>query len=245
MSKLRTKQVGDAVRGIKEFHAIGLRLPEKKPFRESYNQGAIQDAGKRVGMGTEVARQARQFADPQAGYTRDELLELCALISEVQTAQDDGLPVFSRTHAIRMLSVPKRRRAKLQREAIKNSWSTSRLEAEITAKFGTRRAGGRKRRVPSDAVGLLIQMEQMCESWRRLLQAVDLKEENLDHAVLTDLPHGVRRQVLVVGKALAALQEAVTDELAKQVPGRGVRHQYQEVDEDGKGKKAARSRSGG
>ena len=108
----------------------------------------------------------------------------------MQPGQDDGLAVFGRTHVIRLLSVrPRSTRAKLQRMAVVNGWSTSRLEAEIARRFGTRRDGGRRRAIPADAVGLLTQVEGMCETWGRLVAATDRKKSGggSDHAVGTSL----------------------------------------------------------
>lgn len=247
MSTGRARRVADAIRGIKDFHATGRKLPPKASHREAYNQGTIQTAGEQLGLSAEAARQARQLADPAAGYTAAELQELCTLIKDTQPDQDDALPVFGKTHLIRLLSVPRPRRPVLQRAAVRGAWSTARLESEIAAKFGTRRDGGRKRQVPQDVVGLLVQLEGVCEGWRRLLAAADqpATEEKVGHAVLEDLPEGVRRQARAVGRVVAALQEAVTEELAERLPKRHVRQPFREAeDEGGGGTKAAAKRSG-
>jgi hypothetical protein len=205
-------------------------VPPKQPHRDAYNQGTLETAGAQLGLSAEAARQARQLADPTAGYTADELRELCDLIREVQPDQDDDLPVFGKTHLVRMLTVPKSRRPALQRVAVRGAWSTARLESEIAARFGSRRAGGRKRRVPGDASGLLLQIEGMCEAWRRLLGEVDVDagDESPGHAVLADLPDAVRRQIRSAGRTLAALHELVTEELSEQIPTRQVRHQFRD-----------------
>jgi|GEM_PF-4539382 len=230
MSTARGRRVAEAVRAIRELHAAGKKVPPKQSHRDAYNQGTLQAAGEQLGLSPEAARQARQLADPVVGYTADELRELCELIREVQPGQDDDLPVFGKTHLVRMLTVPKPRRAVLQRAAVRGAWSTARLESEIAARFGSRRAGGRRRRVPRDAAGLLVQIEGMCEAWRRLLAEVDVDddEETSAHAVLADLPDAVRRQVRAAGRTLATLQEVVTDELSERLPARHVRHQFRD-----------------
>ena len=247
MSTARGKRVAEAVRAIRELHAAGRKVPPKQPHRDAYNQGTLQVAGEQLGLSTEAARQARQLADPVAGYTADELRELCDLIREVQPGQADDLPVFGKTHLVRMLTVPKPRRPVLQREAVRGAWSTARLESEIAARFGSRRSGGRKRRVPRDAEGLLVQIEGMCEAWRRLLAEVDVDavEENPGHAVLADLPDAVRRQVRAAGRTVAALQNSVTHELRERLPARHVRHQFrdEEGDTDGEPPRTAARRA--
>ncbi|WP_439626998.1 hypothetical protein [Gemmata sp.] len=234
MSTARGRRVAEAVRAIRELHAAGRKVPPKQSHRDAYNQGTVQVAGEQLGLSAEAARQARQLADPAAGYTADELRELCDLIREVQPGQGDDLPVFGKTHLVRMLTVPKPRRPVLQRAAVRGAWSTARLESEIAAKFGSRRAGGRKRRVPQDANGLLIQIEGMCEAWRRLLTEIDVDvgEENPGHAVLADLPVAVARQVRAAGRTVAALQEVVTEELRERLPARHVRHQFRDDEGD-------------
>jgi hypothetical protein len=230
MSTARERRVAEAVRAIRELHATGRKVPPKQSHRDAYNQGTLEEAGEQLGLSTEAVRQARQLADPVAGYTAYELRDLCDLIREVQPDQDDALPVFGKTHLVRMLTVPKSRRAALQRSAVRGAWSTARLEAEIAGRFGSRRAGGRRRRVPQDADGLLVQIEGMCEAWRRLLAEVDADdgEENPGHAVLADLPDAVRRQVRAAGRTLATLQELVTDELRERLPARHVRHHFRD-----------------
>lgn len=234
MSTARGRRVAEAVRAIRELHAAGRKVPPKQAHRDAYNQGTLEAAGEQLGLSAEAARQARQLSDPVAGYTADELRELCELIREVQPGQDDGLPVFGKTHLVRMLTVPKSRRAALQRTAVRGAWPTARLEAEIAARFGSRRAGGRKRRVPRDAAGLLVQIEGMCEAWRRLLAEVDVDaaEEQPGHAVLADLPDAVRRQVRAAGRTLATLQEVTTDELRERLPARHVRHHFRDDEGD-------------
>src|SRR6185436_18409035 len=97
----------------------------------------------------DTLRKARQFADPVEGYTAKELKELCVLIDQVQSCQDPRLPLFTKTHVIRLLSVRSRTQRKhLQQKAVRQAWSIAQLKGEIAKRYGTRREGGRRRYLP-------------------------------------------------------------------------------------------------
>ena len=120
----------------------------------TYQQDVLGVTGERLGVHSETVRQARQFADPESGYTQAEVEELCRAIRDIQSESEAG-GVFSKTHVVRILTIPKATRAKFQMEAIRGGWSTNRLESEISSRFGSRRQGGRKREIPREAAGLL------------------------------------------------------------------------------------------
>lgn len=229
VAETRKQKVEGAIKAIKDFHTLGVSLPEKQDHKDAYDQGTIEAEAKKKGISGDTLRKARQFADPKEGCTASELRELVKFIREVQPDQDDKLAVFSKTHIIRLVSVPKRRRLSLQKKAIEEGWSTAKLETEIATRYGTRRSGGRKGHVPRDAIGLLTQIEKMCETWRRWLAEVtpDATEDDADveHAMLAELPKAIQQQVRSVGAGLAELQKSVTAELKTRRPGRDVRHQ--------------------
>jgi len=229
VAESRKQKVEGAIKVIKDFHALGLSLPEKQDHKDTYDQDIIKTEAEKKGINGDTLRKARQFADPEDGYSARELKELVKLIREVQLNKDDKLAVFSKTHIIRLVSVPKRWRLSLQKKAIEEGWSTAKLETEIATRYGTRRAGGRKGHVPRDTIGLLTQIEKLCETWRRWLAEVtpEATEDDAEpeHAMLADLPKAIQKQVRSVGAAFAELQKDVTEELKTRKPGRDVRHQ--------------------
>ena len=171
-------------------------------------------------------RKARQFATSEAGFTKDELDELCVFIIQNQMSQDATLPVFGKSHVIRLLTVrPKHRRKALQGAAIKNAWSVSRLEAEIGKRYGTRRDGGRQRRIPKDQADFFLQIEQMTERWRRWWREVTRKPEELkeQHVLLSDIPPEMGKKVKKASKAVIDLQTAVVEHLKEILPSRAQR----------------------
>jgi hypothetical protein len=237
VSQTRKAKVSAAVKAIRDFYALGRSLPKKQPHKHAYDQGTIDAEARKRGISPDTVRKARQFADPVAGYTPGEVNELCRLITAVQFRQGDDYAVFGRTHLIRLLSVKKHLRAGLQETAIRDGWSTGELEAQISARYGSRRDGGRKRRLPSDALGLLTQVERLCESWRRWVSLVtpgsDQPKGKITTPSLDDLPPGVRRLVREADAAMAKLHEGATNELKSRRPSRAIRHQFRRAEREG------------
>lgn len=227
MSQTRRQQVAAAVKAVRAFHELGRSLPAKASHKDGYGQGTVTVEAEKHGLNPDTVRKARQFADPVSGYTVAEVNALCRSIRDVQEGQDG--PVFGRTHLIRLLSVPKKQRGKVQAAAIENGWSTAELEAHIAARFGSRRDGGRKRRVPSDLPGVLVQLEGLCEGWRRWAEAVvgdesDDQERPVRKRV--ELPADLLESVLAATRAIADLHDEVNGELQTRRPRRAERKRF-------------------
>ena len=161
------RPVADPVAGeVAALRAVGRAVTEAgKEVSELHGAAAALGLGPGAPGSTDPRAVAALFkrvrADP--GLKR--------VITEVQPDQDDGYAVFTRTHVIRLLSVEALPCAS-SASAIRGGWSTAELEAQIAARYGTRRDGGRKRRFPGDALGLLAQLERLCETWRRWVTLV-------------------------------------------------------------------------
>jgi hypothetical protein len=227
MSQTRRQQVAAAVKAIRAFHELGRSLPVKASHKDGYGQGTVTVEAEKHGLNPDTVRKARQFADPVSGYTVAEVNALCRSIRDVQEEQD-GL-VFGRTHLIRLLSVPKKQRGKVQASAIENGWSTAELEAHIASRFGSRRDGGRKRRVPSDLPGVLVQLECLCEGWRRWAEAVvgdESDDQQRQVRKRLELPAGLLESVRAATRAIADLHDDVNGELQTRRPKRAVRKRF-------------------
>lgn len=205
-------EVQAALRRVRKFYDLGCKSLERSPGRMQY--GMMRDEASHFGLSEELLRKARQFADPEQGYTKDELRVIFAKCSKA------GFPLGT-THVIRWLTIPKRRRARIERLTITERWNLSRLEAEIALEFGSRKAGGRRRRIPADSLGILIQLEGLCDAWRRWCESLgrdpdDKEKQRTDR----DLPASVRRRLSVATKGVAELQGVVTAEIQRQKPNR-------------------------
>jgi hypothetical protein len=224
MSQPRSAQVRQAVRAIRDFHAVGRGLPPKGKFKDSYGEGVVATEAAAKGINEDTIRKARAFADPVAGYSAAELNELCDLIEVVQTGQTEkGMGVFRPTHVIRLLSVsPKSRRKELQERAIRQGWSTARLEAEIARRYGTRRAGGRKPARARTLDDWLAQTEKLCETWRRWDAALE-KTDTSGRVGQSEVPADVFQALRAATAKVGSLQNVLTEELASRAPGRRTR----------------------
>jgi len=220
MTMTRRAQVTAAIQQIRDFYRVGQELPPKQPHKEVVGRHIIDGEAKRLDMNPDTVRKARQFADPKVGYTRAELDELCRLIRDIQTQQTGEKSVFGRTNLIRMLTVPRRYRKAFQREAVENGWSFRELEAEIARRFGTRRQGGRRRRIPSGAANLLTQFKRMTDTWRRGLAELDTLLKAGERQVL---PGTIEEQLRAIGPTMRTLQETVLAELQAIRPSRQAR----------------------
>ncbi|MFO0881820.1 MAG: hypothetical protein U0840_31425 [Gemmataceae bacterium] len=192
--------VSQAIRDIRAYHDQGRQSLRDLPQRGEYGGGAIDGQAERLGWNPTRLRKARQFAHPEEGYSRDRLNELCRLLREHR-------PVFGVTHVALLVSVPWSQREELQRECVEGNWSTQELQTEIKRRFGSRRQGGRRRRVSSDPSHALVQLEEMAETWRRWLAVAGEQE------VLDALPEKVRERINAVNRAISRLREEVTGEL--------------------------------
>lgn len=227
MSQTRRQQVAAAVKAVRAFHELGRSLPAKASHKDGYGQGTVTAEAEKHSLNPDTVRKARQFADPVSGYTVAEVNALCRSIRDVQEEQDGA--VFGRTHLIRLLSVPKKQRAKVQAAAIENGWSTAELEAHIATRFGSRRDGGRKRRVPTDLPGVLVQLEGLCEGWRRWAEAAvgdESDDRDRQFRKRVELPTGLLESVLAATKAIADLHDEVNGELQTRRPFRAVRKRF-------------------
>lgn len=229
MSNKRREQVTLAVKRIKAFYRIGKGVRVKTTHKESYGLGEVENEAEKHDMNPDTLRKARVFADRDRGYTKKEVEELCMIIKEVQIEQDGS--IFGRTHVIRLLSVPKAQRADVQNMAINNGWSVGELETYIASNFGSRRDGGRKRRVPSDPVGLLVQLERLCEGWRRWSDTVTGDQKKAlprRKSKVEVLPADLHKSVIAATRAVSNLHEQVNRELQSRRPDRSVRKRFRD-----------------
>lgn len=246
MANSRRKQVLQAIQQIRAFHQMGRESVRERSGRGTYRDRAIDQEAEARELNADAVRKMRQFADPEAGYTPDELSELCRMIKTVQVDQDEHEGIFNRTHVIRLLTVrPKRRRAKLQTEAIEQGWTCAELEAEIARRFGTRRHGGRRRRVARGEAELMTQIERMCEEWRRWHEELTRLLKEGDQEKEPVLSAKVRRQVDDASEQLLGLQKTVVGQLGKIQPDRELRYAFKEKDapsQNGTSRKRSRSK---
>jgi hypothetical protein len=193
---------------LKRFHQIGRESLKRRGERVVYGGKQVEDEAGEREINPDLLRKLRQFADPEAGYDRGELAELCRLCLEHGRA-------WGLKHLVLIVRVPKAggRRAALQRQAIRGGWATSQLKDEILSRFGRRRSGGRKPAVRSDVRGVLGQIEAICLRWTRLHAELTADgQPRAAHPHLRDLPRAVRRKFGDATESVRQLHLAVARE---------------------------------
>ena len=225
MSTLRSERVGAAIASIRALHEVGREVLEAQAGRRTDGPRVIAEAAGRHRMNPTTVRMARQFSEPTRGYSRQELADLCREIKGTQTRQDDGLPVFTVRHLVLILTIhPKLDWAALQTRAIGGGWSSLRLRAEIARRYGRRQPGGRPRNVPTDPVALIVQAEQICDTWVRWYAAAARFAPSAKRgSVMASVPKRIQRTIREVTDAVAALHHTVLADLQKRQPGRVVK----------------------
>ena len=116
--------------------------------------------------------------------------------------------MLSPSHIIRLLRVPKgNKRLAITLQAIREQWTKSQLEEEIRRRYGRRKKGGRRPRLPGNLPQLLDALESMCDSWVRWYRAITKNEDDqpAEHARLTDLPAGIKKHVDELSRGIKRL----------------------------------------
>ena len=227
-------KVRDALERVGAFYRIGrdsrATFGDQMPYPTPAVRAASRDVAsqaERVGLHPEMYRKARQFA---AAYGPEDLDRLRAQCERHNYAIGIG-------HVIRLTSVAARWRSALQREAIEQRWSHSRLEHEIRKRYGNRQSEnervGRRRRAPADKRDACIQVARLCDQWRRLLRSLREPEDRNPRAGGTGdganppppeppplrrcVPDKVGQRIVAVDRAISGLWELVAAVL-KPVP---------------------------
>jgi hypothetical protein len=207
-----TRKVDEGIRKVRAFHQLGQQSLTRYPERSEYAKGQIDAQAKAKKINADTLRKARAFASQYGKPDLDELFSLCR--------KHCFAPNTSLILRLVTLPIKKERRA-LQREAIVGHWTITRLNRELAARYGARRLGGRLRAIPPDKVGLLAQLETMCEEWKRWYAALQRNPKpGAKKASERDLPPQLRKKVQAVLKQIEDLQLSVGHELMREVPGR-------------------------
>jgi hypothetical protein len=197
------EEVEQAIREIREYHAVGRRSLDLVPEKGGHGRGEIPAQAADLGWNETKLRKARQFAHPETGYSPEDLAQLFRQLRQHR-------PVFGTAMIGLLVTVPKKRaRAELQRRAIEGNWSVAELAAELKRRYGSRRQAGRRRSVPTDPDRLLVQIEEMADSWQRWYAAVSGSDRVDTPAPLDGLPATVKKQVRAVQEAVDQLHRAV------------------------------------
>jgi len=178
-------------------------LEETRPRRLQYGHKAktFKQEAQTLDISVDTAAKMRRLAEE---YSADQIASLCNLVLRHNSP-------FSGTHLLILLRVEDRQqRDALTKQAIREGWSTSRLERVIQAAKGKRRPHvGRKPRMPADPVEALLTLDALC-----------LKFNGWCDLVLGILPRKVHAPVKAATKAIEEVRSVVAEQLPK-VSGKG------------------------
>lgn len=182
----RPKILPAQLREVRAFYAIGNASLKDSPGRLRYGE-ANNSAGE-IGLHPEMLRKARQIAEVFPEENMRRLLSRC---------KASGFAIGI-THLMRLASVRKGRKHLIDR-MIRHHWSLRQLNNEIAKLQPTMEGRGRRRLVPEDAVGQLIELKKECNRWERLNEVLRLKikDRNLRHAFVQTLIHVVGFRAVV------------------------------------------------
>jgi hypothetical protein len=204
-SQASEEDVTEAIREIRAYHDQGRQSLRELPERGKHGARAIDEQAERLGWNPTRLRKARQFARAGEGYSRDRLNELCRLLREHR-------PVFGTAHVGLLVTVPWPEREEIQRKCVEGNWSMTELQAELKRRYGSRKEGGRRRQVPSEPADVLLQIDELADSWERWYKVIAPKPEEgqKKKTILRTLPENVQERVRAVNKAIKQLREVVT-----------------------------------
>ncbi len=184
-------QARESVQNVENFYQLGKDVPPGRGYRT----GKMQKAVDKHKLNADTLRKSRNFADPKVGYSPEELQDLIEHIRSHKFDRDNPKWKITRTHLIRLISVPKKdgKRLALQRRLIDEEWSCSQLEDQIRLRFCTKQDRGRRRQVAQDPLSLLAQITHECDRWTRWINR--LNEDGKASVALRQLPRSVQRNI--------------------------------------------------
>ena len=192
-------EVEQKIDQIEEHHALGCECFAMPPG------STVPEMASALGCAAAKLCKARQFADPETGYSEDRLEELRELLREHR-------PLFGTAHIGQLVTVPDwQDRQELQRDCVENNWSLRDLKIACKKRAAPRSRGGRHRRVTADSAPFLL--EEAADSWRRFVGSLRRKEGG-QRSILKRLPPNVRGRIRALDANMRYLQKDVAVEIA-------------------------------
>lgn len=198
------EEVAEACRALRAAHKTGLQILEKYGESAQYGKNELAGEAKRLGINEDLVRKIRQFANPKIGYTPGELDRLVKLCEKNRRA-------LGITTVCKLVTVAKAdgQREAFEEEVIVNRWTLKRVENELFQRLGRRRKGGRRRAVSDTELGLLSQIDGLCDSWERWYAQVKSETENAESQAkpLDCLTQAVKNKLEAATEAVEELRK--------------------------------------
>lgn len=223
----RAQRIRKKIEVISEIFKLGKSVSEFYGKNRSHGGDIIGMLADDHSTNRDNIRKAKKIAET---YTDNEIMIIFDLMFRTQKDQGPSKSLFSFSHLTRLLTVEsKEERETLLERSLEEGWSLSRLNQEISQKFGPRKQGGRKPQIPNDLPAFLGEMEKSCLTWRRWFQEVSKSKAEVQrqHITLEDLPRSLRGKVEKIAPLMENLHQAVesylgkrnSDRFRRQLPG--------------------------
>lgn len=211
-------RVRASVRLLRQVYAEGQELRQRLAglTARGAKVAAVAKEAKRRGLNQDYLWKAQAFANPDTGLNEAELTKLCKWI--VLYRRVVGRPFVSR-----ILSAPKGERMKVAERFLREGWTLTDLEAELTRRYGHRRQGGRRPKILRDMQTVLSGLDRRCLSWSRFcgfLHQPPGEDPQQQHVHIEDLPDDLRRDIVAVDGAIRRLAPTVVKHLSAVQPKR-------------------------
>lgn len=136
-------------------HQLGSQsLDEEREY------GKAQEIAKSKSVSPAILCAARQLA---AEFSSDDLDRI------FKAAESKKFPV-TLTHLVVLMTIPKKDRRHVEQQMIKGRMSVATLKASVKAKYGNRRAGGRRPKTPNEVADCWMDIERRtlaCVHWSK------------------------------------------------------------------------------
>jgi hypothetical protein len=217
--------VEKAIQAIQQLSDLGRKVPPRTMGSKLTGEAALKKKADELNVTEDEVRKAQKLVDPQQGYSQEELDQPFSHMRKQKRRRGEGR-LFRRTHLIRLLSVDKKHRPRLQKLALQNGWTVRQLQRAIAARFGPRTHGGRRRSIPETAEEFWLDIELMCESWRRWRHELERDPPTGDKSGfgINRLNRAAVALIRATTEKIAELQGMAVERLAEKHPSRRMRY---------------------
>jgi hypothetical protein len=194
----RYDKVEAAITQIEARYRIGQEILKKS--NEGSMPGGIKAEAEHYQINRDTCQKLRAMAAKETGYSRAELNRLYAKFRRAKHA-------LQITHFVKLVSVPKGElRDELTDLALKHRWSSHRLQAEILARQGRRRVGGR-RPAAADKCNIEAELARNLWAWDRWI----VTQKDAIEYLRPELQKQVGKLSKRIGKIKAELEAGMTE----------------------------------
>ena len=200
------RRVEAGIRRLRAFHDAGRHSLKEHPDRLPF--GRAKRLAKSAGItSADTLAKARRFADPQLGYDTDQLKRLRERCRKAGFA-------LGISHVILLLSVPRRQRDSLERQAIQGRWSFRELRRAIRQRVPVRPSHsmvGRRPKRPRNSSETYAMLAGYALQWRRFMEMLELPPADARKAqatILDELTPSCRSAIEDASEAIQRLEKA-------------------------------------